>query len=172
MMRAHIEGKCLMSLRFLAALFAFTVTCSVSLALGPAIMPEKFHAAIGGFLGSSYVVELRDGALHYTERKQTSVGPRMFSSTVTPTLQQWQEFRKSIDQLNIWQWYADYPSQGVQDGTQWSLEIAYADRALKTHGSNNYPDASGKPNGEPHSTKIFGRYLAAIKKLIGGRSFE
>ena len=161
-----------MSLRFLAALFAFAISCSVSLAAGPAIMPEKFHAVVGGFLGSTYVVELRDGALHYTERTQTSVGPGTFSSTVIPTAQQWQEFRKSIDQLRIWQWQADYPNKGVADGTQWSLEIAYADHALKTRGDNNYPDATGKPNGEPNSTKTFDSYLAAVKKLIGGRSFE
>jgi hypothetical protein len=161
-----------MSLRFLAALFAIDLLCSSTFAVEPPIIPEKFSVVIGGFFGSTYVVELRDGALHYTERKQTNVGPGSFSSTVTPTPQQWEEFRKSIDQLNIWQWRADYPSHGVEDGTQWSLEIAYADHALKTHGDNNYPDATGKPNGEPHSTKTFDRYLAAVKKLIGGRSFE
>ncbi len=136
-------------------------------------MPEKFSAVIGGFLGSTYAVELRHGALHYTEKRGTSVGYGVISSaTVTPTRQQWQEFRKSIDQLNIWQWRADYPSRGVEDGTQWSLEIAYADHALKTHGDNSYPDARGRPYSNPDSTKTFDRYLAAIKELIGGRSFE
>src|SRR4051794_27592044 len=94
-------------------------------------MPEKVSAVIGGFFDSTYVIELRDGALHYTERKQTSVGSGSSSSTVTPTPQQWEEFRKSIDQLDIWQWGADYPSHGVEDGTQWSLEIANADPRLE-----------------------------------------
>jgi len=160
------------SLRFIAALFPLALLCSVSFATEPVIIPKKFSAVIGGFLGSTYIVELRDGALHYTAKRETSVGYGESSTTLTPTLHQWQEFRKSIDELNIWQWRADYPSQGIQDGTQWSLEIAYPDHALETHGDNNYPDASGKPNGKPDSTKTFDRYLAAIKKLIGGRSFE
>jgi hypothetical protein len=31
---------------------------------------------------------------------------------------------------------------------------------------------SGRPNRSSNVTKTFGRYLAAISKLIGGRSFE
>ena len=135
-------------------------------------MPEKFSAVIGGFLGSTYAVELRDGALHYTEKRATNGRYGVTSSAaVTPTPQQWQEFRQTIDQLSIWQWRADYPSR-VADGTQWSLEIACAGHVLKTQGNNNYPDASGNPNGNPDATKTFNRYLAAIRKLIGGRSFE
>ena len=132
-------------------------------------MPKEFSAIIGGFLGSTYAVELRDGALHYTEKK----GREMTSSaTVIPSAEQWQEFRKTIDQLNIWQWRAEYPNRGTMDGTQWSLTIAYADSALKTHGDNNYPDANGGPSDNSEPSKTFNRYLAAISKLIGGRGFE
>jgi hypothetical protein len=162
-----------MNLRFVAVLFSIALLCSVSFAAEPTFAPKKLRAVIGGFLGSTYVVELRDGALRYTQKRGTSAGYGVISSaTVTPTVQQWQEFRKFIDQLNIWQWRADYPSQGTQDGTQWSLEIAYADHALQTHGNNSYPDSSGKPNGKAIPTEAFNRYLAAIKKLIGDRSFE
>jgi hypothetical protein len=162
-----------MSLRVVAALASMALFYSASFAAERPSMPKKFNAVIGGFLGSTYSVELRDGALRYTEKRQTLVGyGEISSATVVPTSQQWEEFRKSLDQLNIWQWRADYPSHGTQDGTQWSLEIAYVDHHLKTHGDNNYPDASGKPNGEPHSTKTFDLYLAALKKVIGGRSFE
>jgi hypothetical protein len=159
--------------RFFAALFAIALVCRGPLAAAPAMVPEKFGAFIGGFLGSTYLVELRDGALHYTEKKVRNGRFQVTeSATVTPTVQQWEEFRKNIDELNLWQWRADYPSQGIVDGTQWSLEIAYADHVLKTNGSNNYPDASGNPSGNSNVTKTFGRYLAAIKRLIGGRSFE
>ena len=162
-----------MRFRFPAGLFPIALLCSVSLAGEPDVMPKKFSAIIGGFLGSTHSVELRDGALRYIEKKPTSAGNGTLSSaTFTPTLEQWQEFRKSLDELNVWQWHSDYPSGGVKDGTQWSLEIAYTDHVLKSHGDNNYPDASGKPNGKPEPTKDFSRYLAAIKKLIGGRRFE
>src|SRR5436190_21219139 len=135
----------MMNIRFLAALVFFALLCSVSIGAGPTNMPKEFSAVIGGFLGSTYAVELRDGALRYTQKRVANGRYEVTSSaTVTPTSRQWQEFRKTIDQLNIWQWHADYPSRGTQDSTQWSLEIAYADHVLKTHGDNNYPDASGK----------------------------
>jgi len=66
----------------------------------------------------------------------------------------------------------DYPSNGTADGTQWSLDIAFAEHASKTHGDNSYPDATGKPNGKPETTKPFNRYLDAIKKLTGEKTFQ
>jgi hypothetical protein len=65
-----------------------------------------------------------------------------------------------------------HADNGTMDGTQWSLEVAFADHTLKTHGDNNYPEASGKPNGKPERTKAFERYLDAVRKLIGGKAFE
>jgi len=162
-----------MSKRFLAALVPFALLCSVSFAAEGTDVPKEFSAIIGGFLGSTYAVELRDGALHYTEKKNRNGHYGITSSaTLTPTSEDWQKFRKTIDHLNIWQWRADYPSRGTQDGTQWSLKIAYSDRAVKTHGNNNYPDANGRPKDNSDPTKTFNEYLAAVRTLIGGRNFE
>jgi hypothetical protein len=133
-------------------------------------VPERFSAYIGGFMGASYGIELRAGTLTYTSsdrgRRNTS------HARITPTAAEWREFRQTLDALKVWQWRADYPSQGTLDGTQWSLDIAYADHTVKCRGNNSYPDANGKPNGRPDRTPTFDRYLAAIKKLIGGRSFQ
>lgn len=136
----------------------------------PSQVPTRFTARIGGFLGASYSIELHDGALFYTfsERGQRN----QQHATLTPTAAQWREFRQTLDDLKIWQWRADYPRQGTVDGTQWMLDIAYADHALTARGDNNYPDASGKPNGKPEPSETFHRYLAAIRKLIGGKSFD
>lgn len=133
-------------------------------------LPARFTARIGGFLGASYGVELRDGALLYTSSESGRRNQK--HATLTPTAAQWRDFRQTLDDLKVWQWRADYPRQGTVDGTQWMLDIAYADRSLTAHGDNNYPDAAGKPNGSPDSTEPFNRYLAAIKKLIGGKSFD
>ncbi len=51
-------------------------------------------------------------------------------------------------------------------------QLAFADHAIKTHGDNNYPGATGQPNGKPEPTKTFNRYLDAIKKLLGGKAFD
>jgi hypothetical protein len=132
--------------------------------------PTHFIARIGGFLGSTYSVELKDGALTYTASGRGRTNVR--HATVIPTEAAWREFRQALNELKVWQWQNDYPRGGVVDGTQWLFEIAYSDRILKSRGDNNYPDAAGKPTGKPEFTPIFNRYLGAIKKLIGGKDFS
>src|SRR4051812_16176364 len=153
----------------LAALFVL-LAISARPAGEPSIVPTHFVARIGGFLGSSYSVELKGETLAYTasDRGQTNVR----HTTITPPDAAWREFRKTLDELKVWQWQNDYPRGGVVDGTQWLFEIAYSDRTLKSRGDNNYPDAAGKPTGKPEFTPVFNRYLEAIKKLIGGKDFS
>jgi hypothetical protein len=152
-----------------AALFLLATGTMISGADLPPI-PKHFSASIGGFLGSSYQLELHGDTLTYTASGRGHRDSQR--TTITPTPAQWREFREALDALKIWQWRADYPTNGTVDGTQWVLDIAYADHALKTHGSNCYPDSTGKPNGAPEPTKAFNLYLAAIRKLTGGRTFQ
>jgi hypothetical protein len=151
-----------------AALFLLAAVTMISGADLPSI-PEHFNASIGGFLGSSYQLELRGDTLTYTASGRGHRDSQR--ATVTPSPAQWREFREALDALKVWHWRADYPTNGAVDGTQWALDIAYADHALKTHGDNSYPDSTGKPNGKPEPTKVFHLYLTAIKKLIGGKTF-
>lgn len=133
-------------------------------------IPKHFSASIGGFLGASYQLELHGDTLTYTASGGGQRDP--LHATVTPTAAQWRDFREALDVLKVWQWRADYPTNGTMDGTQWALDIAYADHALKSHGDNSYPDSTGKPTGTPEPTKAFNLYLAAIRKLTGGKTFQ
>jgi hypothetical protein len=152
-----------------SALFLLATVTTISGADLPPI-PKHFSASIGGFMGSSYQLELHGNTLTYTTIGGAHRDPRRVP--ITPTVLQWREFREALDALKVWQWRADYPTNGAVDGTQWALDIAYADRTLKTHGNNCYPDSTGKPNGSPEPTKAFNLYLAAIKKLTGGKTFQ
>ena len=130
--------------------------------------PQVFKATIGGFLGTTYSVELRGDTLVYS----VADGPKKASpKEVTPTTKQWNQFRRSLDEIKVWQWRTNYPNPGAYDGTQWSVDIRYPDRALKAEGDNNYPDRAGKPGGLK-VTKTFGLYTAAIRKLLGGLEFQ
>jgi len=117
-------------------------------------------------MGVSYSVELHDGLLTYTIFGKWRINAKQ--ETITPTEAQWREFRQTLDDLRIWQWRTDYPSNGVVDGTQWSLDIAYADHTLHTHGDNNYPDHTGKPNGEPEPTQVFQPIPCGYPGTTGG----
>lgn len=132
-------------------------------------MPTIFNARIGGFLGPSYSVKLKDGSLVYSASKG---GQEIDSSKIIPTAAQWREFHDALNNLNVWQWRTNYINPDVLDGTQWSLEIKFEDQSLKTCGSNCYPKADGRPNGKPEFTKEFCNYLKAVKKLLGERTFE
>ncbi|MEK0450222.1 MAG: hypothetical protein RL088_2490 [Verrucomicrobiota bacterium] len=133
------------------------------------ILPSRFGASIGGYMGSSYSVELREGVLTYTTTGLHYGSPEQ--TVIHPTDAQWREFRQTLDTLNVWRWVSDYPNPGVCDGSFWSFDITYSDRALAAHGDNNYPTARGKPNDRPDPTKTFNRFLQAIQKLVG-REFE
>ena len=153
--------------KFCWAVFLAVFTTSMISAAESSPVPIRFKASIGGFTGTSYFVELRDGTLTCTESRKGIA--KTVASTPTPT--QWREFRKILDDIKVWEWRAKYPNdKGVFDGTQWSLDIAYADRAVKATGDNNYPDATDTRIPEP--TETFNRYLEAIKKLTGGKTFR
>jgi hypothetical protein len=136
----------------------------------PVPIPKTFTASIGGFFGGSYRVELHQGVLTYSEAGRGK--PKPITTTITPTEAQWREFRQALDEVKVWDWKGDYFNHHVTDGTQWALEVAYADQAIKATGSNSYPDDGGKSNGKPEQTKAFGRYLKAVEKLLGGKTFE
>ena len=135
----------------------------------PSPVPKEFSAFIGGFNGPSYRLELHDGSLTYTTLRG---GQTITKHTIAPSAAQWREFCQALDGFKVWQWRAEYANGQIRDGTQWSLDIAYADHAIKSHGSNSYPDANGRPSGKPDFTTAFQGYLDAIEKLIGGKTFR
>lgn len=131
---------------------------------------RTFTASIGGFFGTTYRVELREGALFYFA---ADVPDKAVSAKVTPTAKQWREFRRSLDEMKIWQWRTNYSNPAVRDGIHWSLDVAYDDHHLKTEGSNSFPGRGGKPSGgDGEQTRAFSAYTAAVKKLLGGKKFQ
>jgi hypothetical protein len=62
-------------MRFLLATLLLLFATSATSADDPSVVPTRFVARIGGFLGSTYSVELKDGTLTYTAsgRGQTNV---------------------------------------------------------------------------------------------------
>ncbi len=132
--------------------------------------PTSFRAAIGGFLGTTHIVTLENGALTYTDigrgNKKNAKPQR-----ITPSEKDWQEFRKKLDTVGVWKWQKSYLNRNVADGTDWSLAITYADRSLESKGRNAYPNANGSENKTPEATKTFSVYCAAVQALLGGRAF-
>jgi len=120
-------------------------------------IPSKLKLFIGGYMGSSYLVELRDDKLIYSEFVE--LDKLCGEKEISLTEDSWINFRCSIDDLEIWSWEERYPNPGMMDGTMWSVVIEYKDNKINSRGDNNYPE-------------YFDYYLKIVKKLIGGEVFE
>jgi hypothetical protein len=154
-----------MTRSLLIATFA-VATCCVALAQAP----SRFSASIDNFEHHRYALELRDGKLVYSDATPKSVVQPV---TITPSPDQWREFRRALDRIDIWTWHETYrPNEVVFDGTNWSLSVRYPDRSLVSGGSNSYPDALGAPTGVALRPPAFRQFEAAVEALLGGKSFR
>lgn len=81
---------------------------------------------------------------------------------------QWREFWHAIEEAGVWKWKSHYDdTTGICDGTQWLLELAQGERRLKTGGSNAYPGSDGMDYTDKSE---YGRFRAALRKLVGGKA--
>lgn len=132
--------------------------------------PEVFEAFIGGMMGPSFSVKWDGRHLAYT--KFGPGGAKSPPERIVVPADRWPEFRAVLDGLDVWKWKAEYENPGVVDGTGWSLRITWDGRRMESGGTNNYPDARGRPNDRPEPTPTFRRFLAAVEHLAGGREFR
>jgi Tfp pilus assembly protein PilP len=128
-------------------------------------VPEKFAASIASVFRGSYSVEVDGSALLYRAPQNRK------TIRISPSQQQWREFRRAIDDINIWQWRSRY-YRSITDGDHWSLHIEYSDRSHETGGYASYPEEAASPGScSPTTTKPFTRFRAAVQSLLGDRPF-
>ena len=135
-------------------------------------VPIQFSAEVGDAFGHRYSVKLHDGELLYLDLGNDHSDAKPI--TISPTRQQWRNFRTSLDGINVWNWLGSYgPPEGtvVVDGSGWSLKIQYSDKKIVSEGNNFYPDGDGK-SARNNPTATFIGFEDAIEKLIGGREFR
>ncbi|MEP6668159.1 MAG: hypothetical protein ABJF10_03350 [Chthoniobacter sp.] len=129
----------------------------------PAAAPKKFSAAIGGFLGPSFSVELTaPDTLTYTHTpRPKGDGLHPERSTVKVAEAQWKKFRTRLDAAKVWTWKTDYTNPAILDGTSWKLAADFGDQKIETSGRNAYP-----------AQAQFDALLAAVEELLGGKTFK
>jgi hypothetical protein len=140
------------------------------------LLPKRLYIGIGGYFGSCYSVHLEKGHLTYTHQKEGTRFPETresVSEKIQPTQKRWQAFRAALDRLNVWCWQEHYLDPGVCDGTQWSLKIAYPDKAVISGGSNSFPGRNGEALSltAQRNEKTFARFCCAVALLVG-REFQ
>ena len=129
-------------------------------------IPTRLNIYIGGFDGPSYSLILTNNLLEYMA---WGGGPPLDDTPkqlISPTDAQWTDFRHELDQVGIWSWSTNYVDEGVLDGSQWHVDIAYPDLSITSEGSNAYPGSLTMERGS-----TFNRLLEAIQRLINGKPF-
>jgi len=86
-------------------------------------------------------------------------------SSIRPSHHDWQNFWRSIDEIDVWNWAPDYSNCQVLDGFSWSIELTHGSKSVRSEGSNGYP---GQPIDEPEPSETFCRFRAALHRLIFG----
>lgn len=130
-----------------------------------AAAPAAFAFFIGGYTGTSHRVVWEAGDLRY-ERfghgfEPDALEPQEAFARTTPD---WAAFRAAVDRFDVWSWAASYePDDLIVDGTQWSLELRWGERAVVAGGSNAYPGAGATVSG----STTFRAFLRAVRKLTG-----
>lgn len=137
-------------------------------------LPQHLEVTVGAGLGESFRLSLDGGRLHFEHRDAHGQGA---VEGFTPTRAQWRRLRRTLDSLAVWEWRPDYVDPtAATDGVGWSVEIAYADRAMGSHGYEAYPtrDHQSEVCGDLSASApepCFGRLCRAISTLTGGREF-
>jgi len=143
------------------------ITCLLLLsglqAADPSVAPKKFSAAIGGFLGGSFTVEMTapDTVTYASNPRTFTGGPGTRQTTIKVTDAQWTAFRSHLNAAKVWNWKASYSDPGVADGTVWHFVVDFGDKKITSDGNNAYPEQAQ-----------FDAMLAAVRELLGGKDFR
>ena len=88
--------------------------------------------SIGGFGSENYKI--------FNEDFDLIVEIDFFPTRQSASKDKWEEFWKTIDEMDAWRWDKDYFNQDIHDGTQWELVIdRKGKRRRRIFGSNDYP---------------------------------
>ena len=146
------------------AIFFLTILTFSTTAAEHTEVPTILKLYLGGSIyGPTYSVELREGALHYTERD----GSKETTAVVSPTSEQWGAFRKALDANKVWSWRRTKSNR--MHSRQWTVTITYRGAKVDRAGDGRSPGQTPAAYG---GTIEFDNFKKAVRTLLGGKKFE
>jgi len=92
---------------------------------------------IGGFLGTSYIVQIKNQQLSYFTRRR---GIKSKEQKQTLSLNDLKQLEKKLIELKVNQWRKEYRNPHIMDGTQWAIQYTSNTLQINSHGSNLFPN--------------------------------
>lgn len=132
--------------------------------------PEELDIDIGGHMEPNARIRWENKALHYHHNN----GPLFDNKIIKPSEEQWDTFLERIEELRVWDWKESYHAN-ILDGIQWSIEMSFDDRSIKSWGNNCYPayhDNEKLGSQEGKRTQLFNNFLGAVSELIGEKFYR
>ena len=128
------------------------------------IIPKVFLITYGSHRGmNNFSITIEDGKILPSDEFPHLKKVYEF---IIPSEQEWIEFWKKMDQIDIWNWSRDYEPEGeVLDGYFWNLKIELGDKKIKASGSNAYPGDSIGEIIDLHISSSFKMFLDAVEEL-------
>ena len=81
-----------------------------------AIKPRKLEVEISGFFSSCFWVRLTSKGLECAAGEGGFARPDI--KIITPSDEQWHEFRRAMDEIEVWVWAREYYAPAM-DGKGW-----------------------------------------------------
>ena len=92
----------------------------------------------GGPWGPWYDVEADGLAVRWSARRGDGAKGLLVWE---PTVEDWGRFWSSVDDAGAWEWRGSYePDFEVMDGSNWVVKLRHGDRAVRSRGSNAFPE--------------------------------
>ena len=133
-----------------------------------ALAPLRLKIEVGGWHCVTKTLSLTKGKLIY---EVMDFRKGQHAEIVTPSDEQWKDFRSALDRIVVWNWLKDYSTPVVIDGSYWEIKIIYADKKIISSGFGNYPTADGSSSGPKEYTRTYMQLIKAVRALIGKPRF-
>ncbi len=133
------------------------------------IVPKVFNITYGAYRElNNFSIKIEDGKIIPSYEFSPFHNSDKYEDII-PSKKDWIKFWKKMDNIDIWSWLKNYEPQGmaVLDGYYWNINIEFGDKKIKSSGSNAYPGDAANEIVDVDMSKLFKKFLAAVKELTG-----
>jgi hypothetical protein len=129
--------------------------------------PDELRFSVSGYGSATTIVQLDDEGVAVTRIPwDPTNGVIIEPVRVVPSAAAWAEFWEAADAAGVRRWRREYRAEDVVDGAGWGLRIVADGVVIDSHGSNAWPDRTGREH-ERDVTDDFRMFMDAVGTLVG-----